>query len=130
MSNKNNFVPLIYDMYYLFDHSFNNERFKSLNIEILEKNENKLKFANDKKAIQLLSNQFENFQDLDKIDKKLYKVKCFYDKNKLKEITEIYTLIYINSGLLEKYVKNNSTIPNFDFLMCLCLLFLCDLYHA
>ena len=71
MSNKNNFVPLIYDMYYLFDHSFNNERFKSLNIEILEKNENKLKFANDKKAIQLLNNQFENFQDLDKIDKKL-----------------------------------------------------------
>lgn len=121
MSNKNNFVPLIYDMYYLFDHSFNNERFKSLNIEILEKNENKLKFANDKKAIQLLNNQFENFQDLDKIDKKLYKVKCFYDKNKLKEITEIYTLIYINSDLLEKYVKNNSTIPNFDFLMCLCL---------
>jgi SNF2 family DNA or RNA helicase len=121
MSLKNKYVPLIFDMYYLYDHSFNNKKFISINVDDIIQNKDKLDLVENTLAINFFNKKFNNFQQINDLDKKLYKVKCFYKNNEDSDIDEMYTIVEINSKILESYIDKKKTIPNFDFFMRLCL---------
>ena len=119
MNDENVYTPLIYDMYYLYDHSFTNPKFSELSKKNIL-NSNDYKVVENKKAIDFFNKNVNNFQKLDNIDKNLYKVRCFYTENE-GNIEENYTIILVNNKELENYVDKNKKIPNFDFLISLCL---------
>jgi len=119
MIDKNKYVPLIYDMYYLYDHSFTNPRFNELTKEDILNSDEYLVVEN-KEAIIFFNKNINNFQKLENINKDLYTVKCFHKKID-NNIQENYTIIFVNSEILENYVVKNKKIPNFNFLISLCL---------
>jgi len=108
---------LFYDKYAsINEHKFDNEHTKNVTIEDL--NDGSYKLLSGKKALNFYNKKFEKNFEIPEFANNLYKLEIY--TKRIKGIEKIFTVVGINSNLLENFVKDNKPIPNIDFIENLC----------
>ncbi len=107
---------LFYDKY-AGNHSYSNKITKHTTIK--ELNDGSYRIYKDKKAYNFVIDKFGKIYPKFLTSSDMYRIYCYVKT--VNKIEIIYTVISINSVILEEKIINKTNIPNIDFLKRLCI---------
>ena len=108
---------LFYDKYAsINEHKFDNEYTKNITIEDLS--DGSYKLLSGKKALNFYNKKFDKNFEIPQFSDNLCKLEIY--TKRVKGIEKIFTVVGVNSSLLENFIKNNIPIPNIEFIENLC----------